>query len=73
VMSSVDCKAEEINTVNESASMVPDPYLQRAEVQQVNIRGASALTARPQDVVGVSSPSSQMHGERPCGLDRHDW
>jgi hypothetical protein len=30
-MSSVDCNAEEINTVKESASMVPDPYLQRAD------------------------------------------
>jgi hypothetical protein len=30
-MSAVDCNAEEINTVNESASMVPDPYLQRTD------------------------------------------
>jgi len=33
-MSAVDGNAEEINTVNESASMVPDPYLSNEPISR---------------------------------------
>ena len=51
-MSSVDCNAEEINTVNDSASMVPDPYPRCAGPGAYNYREHRSLVTGRRSLTG---------------------